>query len=53
MILSTLLDALNEIANPALAQNWDARLLRRYPDTTGGDALPLAINNVGTQLEKP
>ncbi|WP_118183153.1 heme biosynthesis protein HemY [Paraburkholderia phosphatilytica] len=29
------------IVEEALAQNWDARLLRRYPDTAGDDALPL------------
>ena len=30
-----------KIVEEALAQNWDARLLRRYPDTVGNDALPL------------
>ncbi|WP_179401640.1 heme biosynthesis protein HemY [Burkholderia guangdongensis] len=29
------------IVEDALAQHWDARLLRRYPDTAGADALPL------------
>jgi len=29
------------IVEDALAHNWDARLLRRYPDTAGADALPL------------
>ncbi|MEM5328235.1 heme biosynthesis protein HemY [Paraburkholderia sp. JHI2823] len=30
-----------KIVEEALAQNWDARLLRRYPDTVSNDALPL------------
>ncbi|WP_323123088.1 heme biosynthesis protein HemY [Burkholderia alba] len=29
------------IVEDALAHNWDARLLRRYPDTAGADVLPL------------
>ncbi|ACR29857.1 putative hemY protein [Burkholderia glumae BGR1] len=29
------------IVEDALAHHWDARLLRRYPDTVSGDALPL------------
>jgi HemY protein len=30
-----------KIVEEALLHNWDARLLRRYPDTSAGDALPL------------
>jgi HemY protein len=30
-----------KIVEEALQHNWDARLLRRYPDTAAGDALPL------------
>jgi HemY protein len=30
-----------KIVEEALAHNWDARLLRRYPDCVSGDALPL------------
>jgi HemY protein len=42
-----------KIVEEALAQNWDARLLRRYPDTTGGDALPLIQKAEGWQKERP
>jgi HemY protein len=30
-----------KIVEEALQHNWDSRLLRRYPDTAAGDALPL------------
>ena len=30
-----------KIVEEALEHNWDARLLRRYPETSEGDALPL------------
>ncbi|MEM5389399.1 heme biosynthesis protein HemY [Paraburkholderia phymatum] len=42
-----------KIVEDALAQNWDARLLRRYPDTTGGDALPLIQKAEGWRKERP
>lgn len=42
-----------KIVEEALAQNWDARLLRRYPDTTGGDALPLIQKAEGWQKDRP
>ena len=34
-------DEARKIIEEALQHNWDARLLRRYPDTAAGDALPL------------
>lgn len=34
-------DEARKIVEDALQHNWDARLLRRYPDTAGDDALPL------------
>jgi HemY protein len=34
-------DEARKIVEGALQHNWDARLLRRYPDTAAGDALPL------------
>lgn len=34
-------DEARKIVEEALEHNWDARLLRRYPDTAGNDALPL------------
>lgn len=34
-------DEARKIVEEALQHNWDARLLRRYPDTAGADALPL------------
>lgn len=34
-------DEARKIVEEALQHNWDARLLRRYPDTVGNDALPL------------
>src|SRR5215469_1362983 len=42
-----------KIVEEALAQNWDARLLRRYPDTTGGDALPLIQKAEAWRKERP
>ncbi|GAB2887586.1 heme biosynthesis protein HemY [Paraburkholderia jirisanensis] len=42
-----------KVVEEALAQNWDARLLRRYPDTTGGDALPLIQKAEAWQKERP
>jgi HemY protein len=42
-----------KIVEEALAQNWDARLLRRYPDTTAGDALPLIQKAEGWQKDRP
>ncbi|WP_133650757.1 heme biosynthesis protein HemY [Paraburkholderia flava] len=42
-----------KIVEEALAQNWDARLLRRYPDTAGGDALPLIQKAEGWKNERP
>jgi HemY protein len=41
------------IIEEALAQNWDARLLRRYPDTAGADALPLIQKAEGWHKEHP
>jgi HemY protein len=34
-------DEARKIVEEALQHNWDARLLRRYPDTAAGDVLPL------------
>jgi len=42
-----------KVVEEALAQNWDARLLRRYPDTAGGDALPLIQKAEAWQKERP
>ncbi|MEI5996992.1 heme biosynthesis protein HemY [Paraburkholderia bengalensis] len=42
-----------KIVEDALAQNWDARLLRRYPDTAGGDALPLIQKAEAWRKERP
>ncbi len=42
-----------KIVEEALAQNWDARLLRRYPDTAGEDALPLIQKAEGWRKERP
>ena len=50
------LDRPNEarkIVEEALAQNWDARLLRRYPDTAGNDALPLIQKAEAWRKERP
>ena len=47
-----------KIVEEALAQNWDARLLRRYPDTvgasaSGSDALPLIQKAEAWRKERP
>jgi HemY protein len=42
-----------KIVEEALAQNWDARLLRRYPDTAGADALPLIQKAEAWRSERP
>jgi HemY protein len=42
-----------KIVEEALAQNWDARLLRRYPDTAGDDALPLIQKAEAWRKERP
>jgi len=42
-----------KIVEEALAQNWDARLLRRYPDTAGNDALPLIQKAEAWRKERP
>jgi HemY protein len=42
-----------KIVEEALAQNWDARLLRRYPDTAGADALPLIQKAEAWRKERP
>ncbi|WP_420956635.1 heme biosynthesis protein HemY [Burkholderia gladioli] len=41
------------IVEDALAHNWDARLLRRYPDTAGSDALPLIQKAEGWKRDHP
>lgn len=41
------------IVEEALAHNWDARLLRRYPDTAGDDALPLIQRAEGWKRDHP
>ncbi len=41
------------IVEGALAHNWDARLLRRYPDTAGSDALPLIQKAEGWKRDHP
>ncbi|AJY41169.1 heme biosynthesis protein HemY [Burkholderia humptydooensis] len=41
------------IIEDALAHNWNARLLRRYPDTAGADALPLIQKAEGWRRERP
>ncbi|MFW8188687.1 hypothetical protein ACOIC6_27960, partial [Klebsiella pneumoniae] len=47
LVLAELLIALDrprearDIVEAALAEHWDPRLLRRYADCAGGDALPL------------
>ncbi|TKC83055.1 heme biosynthesis protein HemY [Trinickia terrae] len=45
--------AARKIVEDALAHNWDARLLRRYPDTAGGDALPLIQRAEAWHKERP
>ncbi|CAB3776895.1 hypothetical protein LMG28688_00324 [Paraburkholderia caffeinitolerans] len=50
------LDRPNEarkIVEEALGQSWDARLLRRYPDTAGNDALPLIQKAEAWRKERP
>ncbi|WP_153099739.1 heme biosynthesis protein HemY [Paraburkholderia hayleyella] len=42
-----------KIVEEALAHNWDARLLRRYPETAGGDALPLIQKAEGWKKSHP
>jgi len=42
-----------KIVEEALAQNWDARLLRRYPDTAGDDALPLIQKAEAWKNDRP
>ncbi|WJF91049.1 heme biosynthesis protein HemY [Paraburkholderia bonniea] len=42
-----------KIVEEALAHNWDARLLRRYPETAGGDALPLIQKAEGWKKTHP
>lgn len=42
-----------KIVEDALAQNWDARLLRRYPDTAGDDALPLIQKAEAWRSDRP
>ncbi|WP_027795605.1 heme biosynthesis protein HemY [Paraburkholderia acidipaludis] len=42
-----------KIVEEALAQNWDARLLRRYPDTSGADALPLIQKAEAWRKDRP
>lgn len=42
-----------KIVEDALAHNWDARLLRRYPDTAQADALPLIQKAEGWRKERP
>lgn len=41
------------IVEEALAQNWDARLLHRYPEVAGNDALPLIQKAEAWQKEHP
>ncbi|RKP56675.1 heme biosynthesis HemY N-terminal domain-containing protein [Pararobbsia silviterrae] len=42
-----------KIVEDALAQQWDARLLRRYADCGGGEALPLIQRAEAWQAEHP
>jgi len=43
-----------KIVEEALAHNWDARLLRRYPETAlPGDALPLIQKAEGWRKDRP
>jgi len=42
-----------KIVEEALAHNWDARLLRRYPDTAGADALPLIQKAEAWHKDRP
>jgi HemY protein len=41
-----------KIVEEALAHNWDARLLRRYPETAQADALPLIQKAEGWRKER-
>ncbi len=41
------------VVEDALAHNWDARLLRRYPDTAGADVLPLIQKAETWKKERP
>jgi HemY protein len=41
------------IVENALAQHWDARLLRRYPETADADVLPLIQNAETWQRQHP
>ena len=52
MAVEVAVDA-RKIVEEALAQNWDARLLRRYPDTAGNDALPLIQKAETWRKERP
>ncbi|SAL10027.1 heme biosynthesis protein HemY [Caballeronia humi] len=45
-------DQARKIVEDALAHNWDARLLRRYPDCVSGDALPLIQRAEAWQRER-
>ncbi|MGN6667074.1 MAG: heme biosynthesis protein HemY [Trinickia sp.] len=42
-----------KIVEEALAHNWDARLLRRYPETAQADALPLIQKAEAWRKERP
>lgn len=42
-----------KIVEDALAHNWDARLLRRYPETAADDALPLIQKAEAWRKERP
>lgn len=42
-----------KIVEDALAHNWDARLLRRYPETAQADALPLIQKAEVWRKERP
>jgi HemY protein len=45
--------AARKIIEDALANNWEARLLRRYPDTAGDDPLPLIQKAEAWHKERP
>ena len=42
-----------KIVEEALTHNWDARLLRRYPETAQADALPLIQKAEAWRKERP
>ncbi|TAM53780.1 MAG: heme biosynthesis protein HemY [Paraburkholderia sp.] len=42
-----------KIVEDALAHNWDARLLRRYPETAADDTLPLIQKAEAWRKERP